>query len=367
MTALRSIIQFFSRATSFLVRHKRRLTTFALVFGFVIDVITFRTIDLSWSRLILSIHLGIVAGAIIIAAIPPREGIVDTIRAWTALLHQYSTGALLSAFLVLYSASGSLQIGAPFFILLVIAIIGNEVLVLRRYRIPFQITLFTLNVVLFCALFVPYTLGTLGVVPFLIAITLTLVAAFLLTFIVSRVLSKEERGSARWARRASVAIVLGMCGFYFAGIIPPIPLTMKEHAFYYAVEKRGDVYVALQESKSSLEEFLGIGRDSLTLRAGDEAYFFVSVFAPARLETPIVHRWERKNLETGEWETMHQTQYSIVGGRRAGYRGYSISYNPLPGRWRVSVETVRGQVIGRSHVSITYSDSIPLREEVVLR
>jgi len=41
-------------------------------------------------------------------------------------LYQYSTGALLSGFLILYAASGSLAASWPFFILVAIAAIWNE-------------------------------------------------------------------------------------------------------------------------------------------------------------------------------------------------------------------------------------------------
>ncbi|MEK7079713.1 MAG: DUF2914 domain-containing protein, partial [Patescibacteria group bacterium] len=60
-----------------------------------------------------------------------------------------------------------------------------------------------------------------------------------------------------------------------------------------------------------------------------------------------VHHWEHYNEVTKHWVDEGHITFAISGGRDGGYRGYSEKDNLASGKWRVTVETLEGQVIGR--------------------
>ncbi len=68
----------------------------------------------------------------------------------------------------------------------------------------------------------------------------------------------------------------------------------------------------------------------------------------------MVHRWQYYDDETRSWVTASALSFSIHGGRSDGYRGYSVKRSLTEGKWRVSVETVRGQVLGRIPFTIEF-------------
>jgi hypothetical protein len=150
---------------------------------------------------------------------------------------------------------------------------------------------------------------------------------------------------------------------YFSNIIPPIPLSVKAVHPYYLVERVEGVYLAERESRGFAERFLDINGESLKLAPGAPAYVFSSIFAPANFSEQVVHRWQFYDDERAIWQTAHTVQFPIIGGRDGGYRGFSYLQNPAVGRWRVSIETSRGQVIGRTYFTIERRDE-PVRTEL---
>ncbi|HVW71687.1 MAG TPA: DUF2914 domain-containing protein, partial [Candidatus Paceibacterota bacterium] len=83
---------------------------------------------------------------------------------------------------------------------------------------------------------------------------------------------------------------------------------------------------------------------------GNPLYVYSAVFAPVKLTTPIVHRWEQ--YVNGSWQTVSKVAFPISGGRDTGYRGYSEMENIMAGQWRVSIETQNGAVLGRARFNV---------------
>jgi hypothetical protein len=161
---------------------------------------------------------------------------------------------------------------------------------------------------------------------------------------------------------ASVFSVYGLItALYFSNILPPIPLALKDIGIYHTFEREGGVYVAAVETNVWHERLSGVVR---RVPVGGTLYAYSSVFAPTKLETNIVHRWER--YEAGKWVTVSTIPFGISGGRDGGYRGYSERV-VSPGLWRVSVETVRGQLIGREAFRVIETVSTPPLTTRILR
>jgi hypothetical protein len=80
---------------------------------------------------------------------------------------------------------------------------------------------------------------------------------------------------------------------------------------------------------------------------GEPVFVFSAVFAPIKLSTTVVHRWQRYDDVKGKWVAVQSVPYEITGGRGNGYRGYTKRTSPEPGLWRVDADTVDGRLIGR--------------------
>ena len=339
---------------TWVAEHKEHVATISLIVGFFVDVVTFRSINLFVSELILSVNLVIVAGSILILSMPTRETktFFAKVRSWIPIAQQYSMGNLLSAFLILYSASGSIIASWPFLLLVAVAAIGNEVIKLQKYRLPFQTTLFFMNLLLFAALALPIAVNRIGATTFVLSIV-SASAVFAAFVWIGRIITRVPF-KAHWhlIRAGWVAVTVLMLVLYFTNLIPPIPLSVKASGVYHSVERSNGEYQTLREVRTAWERFLDLNGETLHLTSGEDAYVFTAIFAPAHFSENIVHRWQFLNEESGEWETKNTVRFPILGGRQGGYRGYSLMENPAVGRWRMSVETVRGQVIGQTYFSV---------------
>ena len=98
--------------------------------------------------------------------------------------------------------------------------------------------------------------------------------------------------------------------------------------------------------------------------AGDNVFCFAQVFAPTKLQTDIFHTWEYYDETADDWIEHANLSYPIAGGRDGGFRGYTLIQNFTDGKWRCSVETKRGQVLGREKFKI---DSTQLPNELIVR
>ena len=85
---------------------------------------------------------------------------------------------------------------------------------------------------------------------------------------------------------------------------------------------------------------------------GDNIYCYASVFAPAKLSTEIYHRWEYYDFKEGSWVLHGRYPYVIKGGRGDGFRGYTVIESVREGKWRCTVETARGQALGREAFTV---------------
>jgi hypothetical protein len=142
----------------------------------------------------------------------------------------------------------------------------------------------------------------------------------------------------------AVAVVATVVILYFSGLVPPIPLTAKEAGIYQNVVRTADGYQVTHEGSSRWSRFLP---RTVHHVSGTPLYAYSAIFAPSAFSANIVHRWERYDEAQKKWVTESMVAFTLSGGRAGGYRGYSEKDNPQPGKWRVTIETIEGQTIGR--------------------
>lgn len=337
-------------------RNERHLGALVFVWGFITDIITFVFLDISLVNIVFAAYLALAALAIFLghflSSHPPEKPSLrhKSLLVLLPLVAQYLIGNLLSGFLIFYTKSSVLGASWPFLVLIALIFIGNEWF--RRYkdRITFMAVLLFFTTYAYAIFALPLYQRSLGAVVFIESTVLALGAFGLFLVLLYR--------AGRMKLAESVLPIIGSCllitvlvvSAYFSGLIPPIPLTLKEGGIYHSVTRQEGQYVLSAE-----EGRLWYDPRPMVLHTapGESLSAFTAVFAPIRFGTVVVHRWQRYSEEKGAWVTHSRIAFPISGGRAEGYRGYSESANPLPGEWRVRVETENGQVIGQIRFTVT--------------
>jgi hypothetical protein len=349
------------RAIAFWNRYERHLSALTLVCGFTFDLFLAKRPDSIADNILLLFYLCV--AALIIVVLNRRSRAL-----WLLLVLQFCFGGLASNLLVLYGKSGSLGGSLVFIALLVGLLIGNEFLKTRYEQLRFNIAVYYVLLLTYVVIALPtFVLHSIGTRSFLISgvVSLCVIALFLWAIFVPIYRSDKKKQLVQAA-----AIVLGIFGvfngMYFLNIIPPVPLSLKEAGIYHSVmsDGRGN-YTGTYEQKHWYE-FWRDTADTYHVSAGEPAYCFSAVFAPGKLATPIVHRWEYYypadssiKRTQGAWVSVSEVQFPITGGRAEGYRGYSIKRVLEDGQWRCTVATVSGQVIGRITFEVKTGSTTP--------
>jgi len=344
-------------------KYEHRFGPIAMLVGVTLDFIAFRRIDLFFENMVLLGYLSI--GAAGITIINLYEGgkisgkVLDRIRLWLPLLIQFSFGGLFSAFVVFYIKSASFVTSWPFFVVLIILLIGNEFFRKRYIRLVFHMSIYFLALFSFMMFYLPIVFKSIGMGIFILSGIVSLVIISLFIYVLHKIIPKRIQ-KARNGLVGSIAIIYVIVNFfYIANIIPPIPLALKEGGVFHGIIRSGDHYKVLAEYEKFYERLMPV--KSIHMVSGEPVYVFSAVFAPTDLREKIQHHWQYKDKENNKWVTVDKISYSILGGRDGGYRGYSFKSQVFPGDWRVDVETSEGKVIGRVRFNI---DSVKVTPEV---
>jgi hypothetical protein len=330
-------------------RYERFLPVVTFSAGFIWDSLTLTRIDSLLDNLIL---LGYTAGlGIMIVVVLRRQG-GASLPLWAGKLEphflwaiQFLLGGLFSSYVVFYFKSTSWSQTQYFFLLLVILLVGNEFLHHRLGNATLLAILFTFCMIAFLSFFLPVMLANVGTHVFLTAGVISVIAAFL---VFSLGLSRAPGGALRRMKPVSVSILgtyAAVTLFYFANLIPPVPIALKNAGIYHSVRRTASGYeVRYVPSRHGL--FAKNSDDPFYLQPGDAVYCYTAIFAPRGIRVPVSHVWSMYSQSEG-WVQRARVAFEIHGGREGGYRGFSMKRAVAPGFWRVEVETGEGRIIGR--------------------
>jgi len=263
---------------------------------------------------------------------------------------QFAFGSLWSAFLVFYARSGVLASSWPFLLILAGIFIGNEIFRAYHSRLIFTSVLFFFALLSYAIFMVPVFTRTIGTLTFLLSGVAALLVFLLFLRLLNR-LSAARLGEVRWQMLFGAASVFAAINaFYFLNVLPPLPLAMQQAGVFHSIKRMGPVYYAMTERQpwTVYLDFPPV----MHVDDDEPLYVFSAVFAPIKLSTTIVHRWQRYDDVKGRWLTVQSVPYSITGGRGNGYRGYTKKTSPKPGLWRVDVDTIDGRLIGRTEFTV---------------
>lgn len=352
----------FQTVRDWYVRFERPISSASLIAGFVFDALTLRRVDTFWENFWVVVHLLVVAACIVLVSRQQNKGVAtpasSKLHFWLITVMQFFFGGLLSTLLVFYFRSGSFAVSWPFLLILGVAFAANESL--KRYyaRLGFQISLFYLSLFCFTIFIVPVVIHAMGPVVFLLSglVSLALMRLFALLL---KVAAQENLESAKKELTVAIgSIFLGLNLLYFLNVIPPIPLSLMDAGVAHSITREANGDYALETEARGWLSYFRL-TETVHLPAGSPLYAYSAVFSPTRLNTRIVHEWQRYEAKRG-WVTTSRIELSLLGGRGGGYRTYSMKNQVPPGAWRVNVETPNGALLGRLRFNVAAASSRPL-------
>jgi hypothetical protein len=353
---------------SWVMKYERLLMPVTLLAGVIFDSFTFANIDTREAFILLGIYLSL-SGALIIflnayeSSILLKEGnFLKYLRLSAPFIIQFAFGGMLNATFIFYFFSGSFAVSWPFIVPVVGLMVLNEVL--RHYHVSrplVQLSVYYFILFALSSIILPYLTASLGARIFLLAgaISLFIMAAY---FLLAMKFSAKIAAMKKKLAVIVLTIYVVLNGLYFSNVIPPVPLSLRDVTLAYNVRRAGGVYTLQVEEQPFWEKMI-FGRVFHEESPG-RLYVFTSIFAPADLSTNVVHRWQQYDDKSRMWVTRDTLSYTLSGGKKSGYRGYSFKTNVAPGKWRVDVETPRGQVLGRVNFSVESVDTPPTTQTV---
>lgn len=346
---------------------RRHWLTIAFLLGFVVDNFTLNRVDQVFDNILLATYvvLAMVSMMILYMATAGKlpERYLDRARFYAPIVVQFSFGGLLSGMLIFYGRSGDFGVSWPFILLILLVIYFNETIRERATRLIYNTAILFIGLFSYVVLVIPVFTGFMGPWIFVGSGVLALIIMYWFIRLLYRVVPRFLELNMKKVVFAIGSIFFGMNFLYFANIIPPIPLSLKDVGIFHSVIRFDNGNYQLKYEEGTWWQPFKNSDDVYHPTQGGAVFCFAKVFAPTRLKTDIYHTWEYKDA-AGNWQEHYRRSYAISGGSDGGYRGYTLINNYHDGTWRCSVETERGQVLGRETFVI---DSVGAPKELVTR
>lgn len=350
-TSFRTFFKSFSK-------YERHLSAGAVVLALIVDTLTFVRVDLFFTQLLLITYLLVVGTGIVLINLREEGGaqwISPTAYWWLFVAVQFSFGGLFGRFLIYYSRSGSIFASWPFLLILAVLLVGNEFAKKHYTRMTLQLSFFFLCIFSFLIFFIPLLLGKIGRPIFFLSGVISLLTIFLFLRLLRYLIPKRLRPNWRAIWISIGVIYLVVNALYFANVIPPIPLSLREAGVYHSVVRTAAGYRATKEEAPGFFSLY----ETIHLLPGEPVYLYSSVFAPTNFDAYVVHQWQYYDLQQKKWIDSSRIPFPIVGGQERGYRGYTLKTAPTAGFWRVDIETTQGQIIGRIEFKVDITEQEP--------
>lgn len=335
----------YKKIRAFTERYERFFMPGMLLGGTAIDALQFKLLSTESTFIFAGSYAVIcIASIAVMAAQPAQETrLLRYAKIVAPFLQQFTIGALLSTSLLFYWFSGAFSVSWPVVGIVALLMVSNEVLRDFFMKPVVQAAVFYFACFSLSTTLAAYTFNSISPWTFVAGGLASLIVMAAALVVIIRIGKLEQSRSMMWL---TVAVIFALMNTaYFLNVIPPIPLALRDAGMYHDITTTNGAYTLVGEDESFIDKLLP-GQTVHTVQ-GDPVYAYTSIFAPSDLSTVMVHRWQYYDYETRNWVTASALSFSIHGGRSDGYRGYSVKRSLTEGKWRVSVETVRGQVLGR--------------------
>ena len=285
------------------------------------------------------------------------EGFLKKIHPLLIAGAQFALGGMWSAFLIFYGRSSVVAASWPFLVILAAMLVGNETFHKYQSRLAFTCTLLFFALFSYAIFAVPVVMRQMGPRTFLFSGVVAVAGFFLFLLVLSAIGPARVRAAWRGIALGAFGVLASINLFYYANILPPLPLTLTKAGVFHSVTKADNTYQVVTERNGWLSAAAGVtsvfaSSPTMHVKSGESLSVYSAVFAPIQLRTNIVHIWQYYDDATGRWQTEASVSFPITGGRDGGYRGYSTKSLPRAGRWRVEIATLDGRLVGRVPFSV---------------
>lgn len=330
---------------------------FMLVVGFVVDYVTFVSIQVDtalWLLALYCILLGFSMAFLHLFDAGKLGERFKFVRLYMPLVIQFLFGGLLGNSFIFYWFSSSIYVSWPFILLFVVLMVFNDVFRHELLRVKFQIPFYFFLVFSVFSVALPFLFNSLNPNLFISAGFLALIYISFYFWLLVKFLPVLHREKL-FISTSILGIFVLMNVLYFSNLVPPVPLVVRDAGVYHSVEKHGSNYLLKGERESFWNKVLP--GQTLNLSAQERAYVFSAIYSPRQLNATIVHEWQYYDQIQKAWVKKDSLKFSLTGGRSAGFRGYSWKSSLAEGEWRVFVKTERGQTLGRVKFEVRKSES----------
>ena len=270
-------------------------------------------------------------------------------------IFHFILGTLLNIFTLIYFKSASMAMSIWFMLLMAIVLFVNESKTFHGLSRPFKMILLTLCWITFFSFMVPLLYGSVGFIPFLMAVILGILPTLSINAL------EPERKAHRTAVLGTAGVLLI---FYWLKLIPPIPISLQFAGVYHDVRRQRNEFQLLHER--AWWRFWQNGDQTFKAQPSDRVFVYFEIFSPAHFDDETELVWE-KDLAKGGWTEQDRVRLHISGGRESGFRTYATKSNFDEGNWRVRLLTLDQREIGRLYFSVEKVPSAPRNFETVKR
>ena len=340
----------FQRLRAWTERYERFLMPGMLMAGTTLDAVQFRVLQVETTFLFVGVYLCVCVTTIAVMVAKPTQEtrLFRYAKLIAPFLQQFTIGALLSTSLLFYWFSGALSASWPIVGLVALLMLSNEVLRAYFTKPVVQVVVFFFTLFSLATSFSAYILNSISPTVFVLGGVASLVVMAGVLVVVIRIGNLGTQRKTMWLGVMSIFALMHV--LYFLNLIPPIPLSLRDAGMYHDIAIENGEYTLIGEDETWLARLLP--GQTVHVTPGEPLYAYTAIFAPAELSTVMVHRWQYYNEDTHDWVTSSALSFRVQGGRNDGYRGYSLKHQLAEGKWRVSVETTRGQVLGRIRFTV---------------
>lgn len=304
------------------------LPAVAFLCGLAWDAFTLGRQITSADLLVLSAYL---AGAAVILVLMGRN-VEFRGSSKLNLALQFFFGGIFSSLVVLYFVSSG--VAKTFMVVggLAAMLVTNEFLGERYRRLSLSWAVFGACGVMILNFLLPHLLRSIQPAWFFVSLALAVGLVVVLQWV------SHDKDAVVWPTLAIAAL---LAVFHLLNLIPPVPLVARATLVASEVSTSdGSWLVRGRSVRGSL-----LGPTTLVRSEGEPVYCFTSIFVPKGIRTTATHRWFRLDPGTREWNETDAISFPIVGGRKGGYRGYTMKRNAPDGHWIVVVESETGAAI----------------------
>jgi hypothetical protein len=348
----------FARLSSFKSRNDRVLSTAFFLGGFLFDAVMLSRID---EPLMLVQQGGylIICGLLLafqqkmeLKKLEPPVWLRKPWKYADHLLH-FMLGTLLNAYSIFYFQSAS-GITAVCFVVAVAALLAfNEMPRFHKLGPVMLYALYSICLTSYFAYLIPVMIGDLRPWMFYLAVAAAGSVCFLQVYVLLR-WSQSYLHVARHAAIPAFGVQALFVLLYALRIAPPVPLAIKQIGIYHDVKRVEGGWELSQQPKTW--KFWQRPDAVFLERPGDKLFCFARIFAPRHFHDGISIVWFHHDPHRG-WTQAHRLALTVSASSAVGFATDAYLTEPMPGDWRVEIESQDGRTIGLLHFSVALDPS----------